>query len=87
MRAWCDKKGEAGKEAGENGVLFGSGLIAGEGLMGIILALLAIIPVSKGVSALSAINMGGKLGNAGGLIFFAGLMALFYIFSNKKIKK
>ncbi len=87
LRAWFDKKGEAGKEAGENGVLFGSGLIAGEGLMGIILALLAIIPVSKGVSALSAINMGGKLGNAGGLIFFAGLMALFYIFSNKKIKK
>ncbi len=87
LRAWFDKKGEAGKEAGENGVLFGSGLIAGEGLMGIILALLAIIPVSKGVSALSAIDMNGKLGNAGGLIFFVALMALFYVFSNKKIKK
>ena len=87
LRAWFDKKGEAGKEAGENGVLFGSGLIAGEGLMGIILALLAIIPVSKGVSVLSAIDMGGKLGNAGGLIFFIALMALFYVFSKKKIKK
>ena len=87
LRAWFDKKGEAGKEAGENGVLFSSGLIAGEGLMGIILALLAIIPVSKGVSVLSAIDMNGKLGNAGGLIFFVALMALFYLFSNKKIKK
>ncbi|EID84631.1 putative oligopeptide transporter, OPT family [Treponema sp. JC4] len=87
LRAWFDKKGEAGKEAGENGVLFGSGLIAGEGLMGIILALLAIIPVSKGVSVLSTIDMGGKLGNAGGLIFFIALMALFYVFSKKKIKK
>ena len=87
LRAWFDKKGEAGKEAGENGVLFSSGLIAGEGLMGIILALLAIIPVSKGVSVLSAIDMNGKLGNAGGLIFFVALMALFYVFSNKKIKK
>ena len=57
LRAWFDKKGEAGKEAGENGVLFGSGLIAGEGLIGIIRALLAIIPVSKGVSALSAIDI------------------------------
>lgn len=87
LRAWFDKKGEAGKEAGENGVLFSSGLIAGEGLMGIILALLAIIPVSKGVSVLSAIDMNGKLGNAGGIIFFVALMALFYVFSNKKIKK
>lgn len=87
LRAWFDKKGEAGKEAGENGVLFGSGLIAGEGLVGIILAVCAVVPLSNGKSLLSSMDMGGVLGNAGGVFFFAALMAIFFVFSNRKIKK
>ena len=86
LRAWFDRKGEAGKEAGENGILFGSGLIAGEGLVGIILAILAVIPVN-GKNLLALMDMGGVLGNAGGVIFFAALMALYYVFANKKLKK
>ncbi len=86
LRAWFDRKGEAGKEAGENGILFGSGLIAGEGLVGIILAILAVIPVN-GKNLLAVMDMGGALGNAGGVIFFAALMALYYVFANKKLKK
>lgn len=87
LRAWFDKKGDAGKEAGENGVLFGSGLIAGEGLVGIILAVCAVVPLANGKSLLASMDMGGVLGNAGGAIFFAALMALFFVFSNRKIKK
>ena len=85
LRAFFDKKGN--KEAADNGILFGSGLIAGEGLVGIILAVLAVIPFANGKSVLEAIDLGGKLGNAGGIIFFAALMFLFFVFANKKLKK
>ena len=71
---------------GENGILFGSGLIAGEGLVGILLAIFAVIPVN-GKNLLAVMDMGGALGNAGGVIFFAALMALYYVFANKKLKK
>ena len=85
LRAFFDKKGN--KEAADNGILFGSGLIAGEGLVGIILAVLAVIPFANGKSVLEAIDLGGKLGNTGGIIFFAALMFLFFVFANKKLKK
>ena len=78
---------EQGLEASENGILFGSGLIAGEGLVGILLAVLAVIPLSDGKNLLSAMDMGGLLGNAGGAVFFAALLVLYYVFANKKIKK
>ena len=62
----------------ENGVLYCSGLIAGEGLIGILLAVFAIIPMA------GYENFGGFLGglvsgtpihsNIGGLVFFALLI-------------
>lgn len=87
LRAYFDKKGEKGSEAAENGILFGSGLIAGEGLVGILLAVFAVIPLSNGKNLLSAMNLGGILGNAGGIVFFAILLALYFLFANKKLKK
>ena len=64
----------------ENGILYSSGLIAGEGLVGILLAVLAIIPFKDG-SVADFINIGGILGNTGGVIFFIILLASLVFFS------
>lgn len=64
------------KEKIEGGVLFSSGLIAGEGLIGILLAILAIIPAG-GATVADKIAFGNNvLGQWGSLIFFAGLAYL-----------
>ena len=72
--------------AADQGVLFSSGLIAGEGLVGILLAVLAITKVN-GKSIGEMINLGAPLGNFGGLIFFIGILAATYCFSVKKFDK
>lgn len=87
LRAFFDRKGEAGNAITEKGILYGSGMIAGEGLIGILLALFAIIPLSNGKSLLDTINLGGVLGNFGGLAFFILLLGSFVFFTTKKNKK
>ena len=67
----------------ENGILYSSGLIAGEGLVGILLAVLAIIPFKDDTVA-GFINLGGILGNTGGIIFFILLLATLVYFSLHK---
>ena len=86
IRAYFDRKGEEGKKITEKGVLYGSGLIAGEGLIGILLAVFAIIPLSNGKSLLPTLNMGGMLGNIGGIVFFALLLASIVFFTRNKKK-
>nr|WP_312095592.1 oligopeptide transporter, OPT family [Aminipila sp.] len=72
----------------ESGILYTSGLIAGEGLVGILLAVFAIVPFAGGTLGefidLSA--RGISLGNIGGLVFFAGLLLTIMKYSvwNKK---
>lgn len=58
------------------GVLFSSGMIAGEGIVGILLAVFAVIPVGAKTLA-DTVDISGKisLGNIGGLVFFALLCA------------
>ncbi|MBQ7538820.1 MAG: oligopeptide transporter, OPT family [Treponema sp.] len=80
------RKDEKGKEVTEKGILYGSGLIAGEGLIGILLAVFAIIPLSNGKSLLQTINLGGLLGNVGGVIFFVLLLASIVFFTRSKKK-
>lgn len=66
-----NRKDEEKKSIVNDGILFCSGMIAGEGLVGILLALLAVFGVD------SAIDLSVKLGiptvaaNAGGLVLFA----------------
>ena len=86
IRAYFDRKGEEGKKITEKGVLYGSGLIAGEGLIGILLAVFVIIPLSNGKSLLATLNMGGMLGNIGGIVFFALLLASIVFFTRNKKK-
>ena len=85
------KKGlseEERKDKTDKGILYSSGLIAGEGLVGILLAVFAIIPVGAGTLG-DAINLSGSinLGNIGGIIFFILLCATLVLFINKKDKK
>jgi len=75
------------KQMVENGVLYSSGLIAGEGLVGIMLAVFAIIPMGTGtLGDFLGSCLGINLGNWGGLIFFALLCATLVLFINRKPK-
>ncbi len=86
-RKYKDEKAQ--KECVQSGVLYSSGLIAGEGIVGILLAVFAIIPF-KGSSLGDFINISSKinLGNVGGLVFFALLLLSMLKFTiwNKKLK-
>lgn len=81
---------KAKKEGIERGVLYSSGLIAGEGVVGILLAVFAIIKVSPEKSLGDAINLSGvlDLGNIGGNAAFLILTALLcmVIIGKKKAK-
>lgn len=70
-----------------NGTLYTSGLIAGEGLVGILLAVFAIVKMD-GKSLADWINLSGviRLGNIGGLAFFAALLASIVFFMNREKK-
>ncbi len=85
------------KSVHENGILYSSGLIAGEGLVGIFLAALAIVPIGK--DKMAGDVLGGfltemipalsdvKIGNALGLCAFALLTLSLWKFCLKKSKK
>jgi uncharacterized oligopeptide transporter (OPT) family protein len=80
IRGLLEKRHKEDKELDnkvESGILFSSGLIAGEGVIGILLAVLAIIPLSGGRSVGEAIAVGNNvLGQWGSLILFCGLAFL-----------
>ena len=92
VRLYFDKKKgiteEERKAKVNQGILYSSGLIAGEGLVGILLAVFAIIPIGADTLG-DAINISKiiNLGNIGGLVFFACLVATLVAFINKKEKK
>ena len=77
------KKGDEQKVAVENGILYSSGLIAGEGMVGILLAIFAIIQLPGGKSMgevigeflpnLIPILQNGNVGNMIGIVAFAVL--------------
>lgn len=58
----------------DRGILYSSGLIAGEGLVGILLAILAVIPYHGG-SLADVVQIGFSFGNIGGLAAFGLLLA------------
>lgn len=72
------------KEAVDRGVLYTSGLIAGEGLMGVVLAVLAVIEVDKVVDISDVFS----LGSIGSIIIFLLLLgSLGYVCVGKKKSK
>lgn len=86
IRMWFEKKKMSSEEdrktAIEKGVLYTSGMIAGEGLVGILLAVFAIIPMANG-------SLGDFLGTVipfhggriAGLIFFVLLILIMFKFT------
>lgn len=94
VRLYFDKKkGDSEavrKKKVEKGVLYSSGLIAGEGLVGILLAVFAIINIGDDKSLGDIINLSEiiNIGNWGGLAVFALLTAtLVYVIAGGKDKK
>jgi len=81
------KNEEEKREITNNGILFCSGMIAGEGLVGIILAVLAIFGLDKMLD-LSGILGGSELGSTiGSLVVFALIILCLLKFSVWKKKK
>lgn len=72
------------KERVEKGLLYSSGLIAGEGLIGILLAVLAVIPM-RGETVAQYIQLNFSLGNAGGIAFFILLVLSFFGAMGKRL--
>jgi uncharacterized oligopeptide transporter (OPT) family protein len=88
IRGILDKK-KVDKEKVDGGILFSSGLIAGEGLIGILLAVLAIIPVGNKLTVADKIAFGNNILGQWGSILFFGLLAftlIKYSFFAKKEK-
>ena len=89
---WILEKREYGSDKEKNGavqsgILYCSGLIAGEGIVGILLAVLAIIPFGAGyVSDVLNISDIFSIGSIGGLVVFALLLLSIYGFAVKKEK-
>lgn len=80
---------KAKKNMIENGVLYCSGLIAGEGLIGILLAVFAIIPMAGGSLGdfLGGLVSGTPINcNLGGLVFFALLVASMWLIVRRREK-
>ena len=79
---------EEKKRKTNNGILYCSGLIAGEGLVGILLATCAVIPFGGGSFA-DTFNLSEKinLGKSGSIVFFALLTATLVYFICRKDKK
>lgn len=82
------KNDQSKENAVQSGVLYSSGMIAGEGIIGIILAVFAIIKVG-GKSLAEIINISDKfnIGEIGGLVFFGLLIGSFFIFAHKGSKQ
>lgn len=85
------------KDADANGILYSSGLIAGEGLVGILLAILAIIPIGEDSNIGEMIGgflpnlipalSNAHVGNIVGLAAFALLALSLWKFCFRKMKK
>ena len=70
---------KAKNDAVQSGILYTSGLIAGEGIVGILLAVFAVLNINT--------ELGFSLGNIGGLVFFAVLLASILYFAAKGAKE
>ncbi len=71
-----------------DGILYCSGMIAGEGLVGILLALLAVFGVSDAIDLSSKLNLSPVVSNIGSLVVFALMILTVLKFSLwRKTKK
>jgi putative OPT family oligopeptide transporter len=69
------------KKIVNDGILFCSGMIAGEGLVGILLALLAVFGVDSAIDLSVRLGIPAVVANVGGLVLFAIIIATVLKFS------
>ena len=81
------KDSEAKKESINRGILFSSGMIAGEGLVGILLALFAIFGLDQKIDLSSKLGLPTWASNLGSLVLFGIIIATLVLFSVKKKAK
>ena len=82
IRWIVDRKSSEEEDDASTGILFCSGMIAGEGLVGIMLAILAVIGVADAIDLSAKLNTG----MAGGIILMAAMIACVYISAIKNKK-
>lgn len=83
IRYFVDKKNQAEDGEAGSGVLFCSGLIAGEGLVGIILAILTVAKVADKLDLSESV----QTGTIGSVILFVIMIALVARFATKQKKE
>ena len=81
------RKEDEKKKIVNDGILFCSGMIAGEGLVGILLALLAVIGVDKAIDLSGMINLPVSVANVASLAVFALIILSVLKFSVLKKRK
>ena len=82
IRWIVDRKSSEKEDDASTGILFCSGMIAGEGLVGIMLAILAVVGVEDAIDLSAKLNTG----MAGGIILMAAMIACVYISAIKNKK-
>ncbi len=89
IRLFFDKMRESDKKkkAINNGILFCSGMIAGEGLVGILLAILAVFGVGEVLDLSGILNLPTWASNIGSIILFAVIILTLLKFSIWKKEK
>lgn len=81
------RKEEEKKQFSSDGILFCSGMIAGEGLVGILLALFAIVGLDEKIDLSQNMNLPVAVSNIGSLVVFALVILSLLKFSIWKKKK
>ncbi len=80
-------KKENKKEIVNNGILFCSGMIAGEGIVGILLALLAVFGIDKALNLSEKMGISPVVSQIGGVLLFAVIILTLVSFTFGKKKK
>ena len=81
------KNEEKKSKATNDGILFCSGMIAGEGLIGIVLAILAIFGVDKFINISGMLNLPSGVSQILSLVVFALIILSLLMFSVLKKQK
>ena len=82
-----NKKEEEKKEIINDGILFSSGMIAGEGLVGILLALLAVFGIDSAIDLSSKLGISPLVSNVGGLVLLGIIICTLFSFTIWKKRK
>ncbi|MGN0363613.1 MAG: OPT family oligopeptide transporter [Bilifractor sp.] len=74
------------KKTVNRGILYCSGMIAGEGLVGIVLAIFAVAGIADAMDLSGVLNLGSVAGTIGSFIVFIAMIALVCVFTRGKKK-